>query len=59
MEKGHDMKNATTRELPHYCSQMCATEAYEAGAHHGEWVHTESEDYLNAYPEAEERCDWC
>lgn len=59
MEKGHDMKNATTRELPRYCSFLCADEAYAAGAHEGVWVDTESEEWLNAHPEAEECCDWC
>jgi len=50
---------ARTHTLPHYCSQLCANEAHEAGAHSGEWVDTESEAYLDAHPDAEERCDWC
>jgi hypothetical protein len=53
------MNTMTNPQLPHYCSQMCANEAHEAGAHGGEWVHTESEAYLDAHPDAEERCDWC
>jgi len=46
-------------ELPHYCSYFCAGEAYDAGAHEGEYVDTESEDYLDAHPDAPDRCDWC
>jgi hypothetical protein len=49
------MKN----RLPHYCSSICANEAEEAGAHEGEWVDTESEEYLNAHPDMPELCDWC
>jgi len=49
----------TAPQLPHYCSYLCAGEAYEAGAHEGEYVDTESEDYLEAHPDAPERCDWC
>lgn len=45
--------------LPHFCSDLCAREAYEAGGYEGEWVDTESEAYLNAHPDAPELCDWC
>ena len=47
-------------KLPHYCSDLCAREAYDAGAHEGEWVNTESEEYLATLDDdAEESCDWC
>ena len=46
--------------LPHYCSDLCANEAYAAGVFDGTaWVYTESEEYLDAHPDAPERCDWC
>ena len=51
--------NTNTSSLPHYCSYECAAEAREAGAYEGEWVYTESAGYLDAHPDAEERCDWC
>ena len=50
---------AQTQALPHFCSELCATEAQEAGTYEGRWVNTESDAYLNAHPDAEEHCDWC
>lgn len=49
-------------ELPHFCSDLCAREALEAGTYEGAWVDTESDEYQNSLSddaESNERCDWC
>lgn len=48
------------KQLPKYCSSLCANEAREAGVLEGDWIDTESEEYLDSLEDdSEEHCDWC